>query len=48
MVKPESGVTLMHYQTEQTNLTYIFLYVDRPELLAAALTKAQGYNQVSP
>jgi hypothetical protein len=41
VLRPDSGVTLTHYQMEQVNPTYVFLYVDRPELLAAAVAESQ-------
>lgn len=47
ILKPESGVTLTHYQLEQKDPTYIFLYLDRPELLAAAVAESQRYNEAS-
>jgi hypothetical protein len=48
MLKPDSGVRLTHYQMERSDPSYVFLYVDRPGLLAACLADWQRYNEVSP
>ncbi|HEX9173273.1 MAG TPA: hypothetical protein VF861_11465 [Telluria sp.] len=47
-LKPHSGVTLTHYQLEEVDPTYVFLYVDRPELLAAAIASTQSAGKHTP
>jgi hypothetical protein len=34
LLKPEAGVTLLHWQVERRAPRYVLLYLDRPELLA--------------
>jgi hypothetical protein len=48
LLKPNAGVTLLHYQMERADPAYVFLYVDRPELLTAGLAEWRRYNEVSP
>jgi len=41
-LRPEQPVTITTYQLEKPAPAYVFLYLDRPELLRAALRCAQG------
>jgi hypothetical protein len=37
-----------HVGAQRTDLSYAFLYVDRPQLLTAGLAEWRRYNEVSP
>lgn len=41
VVKPDAGVTLLHWQVRSSAPRYVLLYLDRPELLASHVSRAE-------
>ncbi len=42
VLKPDAGVTLLHWQVRRAAPRYVLLYLDRPELLVSHLTRSAG------